>query len=88
MCSLINWFLLFFALQILNMPVEYSDTGFEYLTEADEDTVFVLDNFEGDIFTRLHRAGARIMGPAVLNKCAKNNEVNNTQHIVESATGR
>ena len=64
-------------LQILSMPVEYSDTGFEHLTEADEDTVFVLDNFEGDIFSRLHRAGARIMGPAVLNKCANNNEVDN-----------
>lgn len=60
---------------MLNMPVEYSDTGFEFLREADEDTVFVLDNFEGDIFTRLHRAGARIMGPPVLNRCAKNDEV-------------
>ena len=57
------------------MPVEYSDTGFEHIPEADEETIFVLDNFEGDIFIRLHRAGVRIMGPPVIIRCAHENEV-------------
>ena len=65
----------FFLLQSVGMPVEYSDTGFEHIPEADEDTIFVLDNFEGDIFIRLHRAGVRIMGPPVIIRCAQENEV-------------
>lgn len=58
------------------MPVEYSDLGLEYLHEAgDYNTVFVLDNFNGDVFHRLHRAGARIMGPPVIIKSAMHDEV-------------
>ncbi len=53
------------------MPVIYSDTGFEYMHEAqDEDTVFVMDKFDGDIFIKLHHAGARIVGPPVVIKAA------------------
>ena len=58
------------------MEVVYSDTGLEHLNEVgDYDTVFVLAAFSGDVFHRLHRAGARIMGPPVLIKCGQLGEV-------------
>nr|AUG84409.1 ECT2 [Platynereis dumerilii] len=59
------------ALEYYNCPVEQSDTGLEYLREAlDDDTVFIMDNFDGQLFQQLHSAGARIMGPAVIIKNA------------------
>ena len=53
----------------------YSDTGFEHMNDAEEDTVFVLDNFDGSIFQQLHQAGCRIVAPPVIFKCAMYNEV-------------
>ena len=53
----------------------YSDTGLEYINEVDYDTVFIIDNFDGDLFMRLHKAGCRILGPPVIIRCATLDEV-------------
>ncbi|KAI0240758.1 Protein ECT2 [Lamellibrachia satsuma] len=54
--------------------VLYSDTGFEYMNNTDDDTVFVLENFDGDIFQQLRRARCRILGPPVIIRCAQDGE--------------
>lgn len=54
--------------------VLYSDTGFEYMTDTDDDTVFVVENFDGDIFQQLRRGRCRILGPPVIIKCARDKE--------------
>ena len=74
-----------FPLQVHGHPVEYSDTGLEYLNECDDyDTIFILDNFESELFFRLHRAGARIMGPPVIIKTAENEDVSTMVSSYES----
>jgi hypothetical protein len=40
------------------------------MTSAEDDTVFVLDNFDGSIFQRIHKAGCRIVAPPVIFWCA------------------
>ena len=64
-----------FTFQKFRLPAIFSDTGFEHMRDAEEDTIFVLDNFEGNIFQKLHRAGSRIVGPPVLIECARNQTV-------------
>lgn len=55
--------------------MRYSDTGFEHMNDADYDTIFIVDNFDGDIYNRLHKEGCRILGPPVIIRCSQNNEV-------------
>ena len=58
------------------MSVVYSTDGLDLLQEAgDYNTIFILADFSGESFHRLHRAGARIVGPPVIIKCAFNDEV-------------
>ena len=53
----------------------YSDTGFEHMKDADDETVFVVETFEGSIFQQLYREGCRIVASPVVLKAALNNEV-------------
>lgn len=53
----------------------YSNTGFEFMKDADEDTVFIVENFEGSIFQQLYKEGCRIVAPPVVVKSAKMKEV-------------
>lgn len=62
------------ALDSYGFPVRYSDTGFEHMNDADYDTIFIVDNFDGDIYNRLHKEGCRILGPPVIIRCSQNNE--------------
>lgn len=44
-----------------------SDDGLEFVQTASEyETVFVLASFEGEVYHKLHRAEARIVGPSVI----------------------
>lgn len=52
-----------------------SNTGFEFMKDADEDTVFVVENFEGSIFQQLYKEGCRIVAPPVVIKSAKMKKV-------------
>jgi len=61
--------------QAFRCPVHYSDTGFEYMKDADEDTIFVVENFDGTIFRSLHREDCRIIAPPVIIKAARDGTV-------------
>ena len=45
------------------------------MTDTDDDTVFVIENFDGDVFQQLRRGRCRILGPPVIIKCARGGEV-------------
>ena len=57
------------------MEVKFSETGLEFLDEFEEDDVFILEDFESESFHKLHRAGARIVGPPVIIRCVQTGEV-------------
>ncbi|ESN93890.1 hypothetical protein HELRODRAFT_193914 [Helobdella robusta] len=42
----------------------FSDTGLELIN--DQDAIFILENFEGSIFSQLHQHDCRIVGPTVV----------------------
>ncbi len=56
-----------------------SETGIEYISSEEDDqqeTVFILDEFEGPIYGKLQRSGCRLLGPTVFCKAAVNLQVN------------
>lgn len=49
-----------------------SETGLDFVKDASECEIsFVVANFEGELFSKLHRAQVRIIGPQVLKKCVQ-----------------
>ncbi|KAI8772584.1 protein ECT2-like isoform X1 [Biomphalaria glabrata] len=49
-----------------------SETGLEFVKDACEcELSFVLGNFEGELFTKLHRAQVRIIGPPIIHRCVR-----------------
>ncbi|KAL8598805.1 hypothetical protein ACOMHN_015384 [Nucella lapillus] len=64
------------AAQTLSVAeVHASDTGLDFVQSASEcETVFVLSEFEGETYHKLHRAEARIIGPPVVLDCRKNTQ--------------
>lgn len=63
-------------LQSLGIKPRKSDTGTDFIQTASErETVFVLSEFEGDVFHNLSKAEANIVGPPVIYHCAKENKV-------------
>ena len=76
---LIYHHLILVYLQTLKMSFIESETGDEYLLQDDDEdqqeTIFIMQEFEGDAYSRLQRSGARILGPTVLCKSATNSEV-------------
>ncbi|KAK2141472.1 hypothetical protein LSH36_1092g00051 [Paralvinella palmiformis] len=77
------------ALESYRFPVQYSDTGFEHMNDATYDTIFIVDNFDGDIYNRLRKEGCRILGPPVIIRCSQNNEpLPNNKRPVYSLTMR
>lgn len=55
-----------FVLQHFAAPVSYSETGCEYLDDADNDTVFIVEEFAGSVFETLRNDECRIVGPPVV----------------------
>lgn len=63
------------ALKSLGIKPRKSDTGTDFIQTASErETVFVLSEFEGDVFHNLSKAEANIVGPPVIYHCAKENK--------------
>ena len=71
-----------------NATIRHSDTGFEHMPTSSKpppatatcerlDTVFVLENFHGDIFRKLSRCRCHLVGPQIVVECASNNLVSN-----------
>ncbi|XP_071034057.1 protein ECT2 [Parasteatoda tepidariorum] len=57
------------------LPVVFSCNGLEYINQGAEfNTIYVLDEFEGDTFYSLNKAGQRILGPTTVMQYAKKNE--------------
>ncbi|XP_022098002.1 protein ECT2-like [Acanthaster planci] len=62
-------------LQTLSLPFTTSETGIENVMEpAGVETIFVLDEFEGEAFENLRRSGCKILGPPVTYQCAANKQ--------------
>jgi len=63
--------------QELGFEVCESETGEEFIQHTTEfDCVFVLEDFKDEIFNKLHKADVRIVGPPVIIKCAREDQVN------------
>ncbi|XP_041358738.1 protein ECT2-like [Gigantopelta aegis] len=63
------------ALTTLEADIVNSETGLEHVQDASEfETMFILTSFEGDVYHKLHRAEARILGPAAVISSIRNNE--------------
>ncbi|XP_045200186.2 protein ECT2-like isoform X2 [Mercenaria mercenaria] len=62
------------AVEKLDCDKFESETGYEYIADASEfDLVFVLSEFKGEVFDKLHKADVRIVGPPVILRCARDN---------------
>ena len=57
----------------------YSDTGLEHINKAGDNTMFVLENFDGDIYQRLNRESCRIFAPPVIIQCANEGKVGDVE---------
>ena len=62
-------------MQQLSCAVTYSQTGAEHLSDADIDTVFVVESFDSDVYRQLHDDECRIVAPPVLYRAAQNKQV-------------
>lgn len=64
----------------MKIPFVTSQAGVEYAYEDDPyfETIFVLEQFEGDVFNNLKSTDNRILGPPVINAIAETNEVSVT----------
>lgn len=64
------------ALRNINIPYVVSKDGLEYIDNDDHhyETVFVLEEFEGDIFLNLKHSGHRVLGSPVIIHVAHTNE--------------
>jgi len=64
------------VVQHFNAPVVYSVSGTECLDDSDdEDSVYVLSDFEGEIFQQLCNNYSRVVAPPVVIWAAANGEV-------------
>ena len=62
--------------QKLSYEVVESETGLEYVGDVkDHENVFVVANFREEVFQNLDKAEVRIIGPPVVIKSARDNEV-------------
>lgn len=53
-----------------------SEDGLEFVQAASQqETLFVLSSFAGEVYHKLHRAEARIIGPPVILSCKRDNQV-------------
>ena len=67
---------IFIPFQKLDYDVVNSDTGEEYINDVDDyENIFVVTNFKEKEFEALDRADVRIIGPPVVIKCARDNQV-------------
>ncbi|KAK7499196.1 hypothetical protein BaRGS_00009456 [Batillaria attramentaria] len=68
--------LLHTAKKLSPIAVETSGDGLEFVQAASaQETLFVLSDFEGEVYHKLHRAEARIIGPPVILSCKRDNQV-------------
>lgn len=59
-----------------------SDDGCDFISDTKEfDCVFVVSEFKGEVFRKLHEADVRIVGPPVVIKCARDNQVTKKGHF-------
>ncbi|GIY99693.1 protein ECT2 [Caerostris extrusa] len=60
------------AIEHFHFPIIYSSSGLELINQGgDFTTIYILEEFEGDVFTSLHKAGQRILGPTTVMQYAK-----------------
>ena len=63
----------------MKMPYVFSDKGHEYMTGDEQtETVFVLSEFEGEIFDSLTKHNQRVLGTTAILQSAATDEV----HVV------
>lgn len=68
--------ILFFIFQELKITFVNSEDGLDCVQDASEwDTAFVLENFEGHVFHKLHKAETWIVGPPIIFQCAIDKKV-------------
>lgn len=54
----------------------YSSNGSEFINQGGEfTTIYVLEEFEGEVYTTLHKAGQRILGPTTVMQYAERHKV-------------
>ncbi|XP_063700472.1 protein ECT2 isoform X2 [Culicoides brevitarsis] len=62
------------AAQKLGVPVIISETGLEYITDEKWNTYFVLDDFEGNNYSKINHAKQKILGPPALKYAVESGE--------------
>lgn len=54
------------ATEHFKLSVVFSEDGSEYINDNQFKTIFVLDDFEDEVYNFLHKSGCTIIGPPVL----------------------
>lgn len=70
-----------------DVPVVISKDGQEFAHDQNCTTIFVLDNFEGDVYNKLYKTKQPLLGPPALRQLAQKNEKlpNNTRPLFNLA---
>lgn len=58
------------AAESFDLPIVKSETGQEYINDNNCSTIFVLENFEGDVYNTLYKAKQPLLGPPALQELA------------------
>lgn len=75
------------AAQAFGVSIVTSKTGEEYARDHSCSTIFVIDNFNGDIYENLYKSRHPLLGPPALQQLANKNEKlpNNTRPLFNLA---
>lgn len=70
-----------------DVPVVSSKDGQDFAHDKSCTTIFVLDNFEGDVYNKLYKTKQPLLGPPALRQLAQKNEKlpNNTRPLFNLA---
>lgn len=72
--SLINDNSVCAAAQSFGVSIVTSDTGFEYAADTNCSTIFIIDNFDGEIFDTLYKSKHPILGPPAIQQLTNKND--------------
>ncbi|XP_046392945.1 protein ECT2 isoform X2 [Ischnura elegans] len=62
------------AAKSFGVPVVFSETGLEYLKDDAFETFYILEEFNGPVYEKIHRGTQKILGPTALKEYAMKRE--------------
>lgn len=62
------------AAQLFGVSIVTSETGIEYATDTNCSTIFIIEDFDGDIYDTLYKFKHPVLGPPAIQQLANKND--------------